>query len=624
MSLWLPWLAALAAGIVLVPAMRAIARSRGWVAAPTADRWHRAPTALMGGVAISAAMLAGVAASAAFDGVRRFEPWLALLVGGSFLCLIGVIDDRRNLKPATKVVTQLIAAALAISAGYQIRFFDHDHYQILNLAVSFFWIVAITNAVNLLDNMDGLAAGIVMIAAAYIGLGHAGSSDSVLALALVGSLGAFLLFNFSPASIFMGDSGSMFIGYTLACLSLARDDASNIVSFIAVPAATLMVPILDTSLVTVTRLVRGCSIAEGGRDHASHRLVMLGLSEREAVGVLWFLALVAGAAANFTKAYSYQLGLGLLPMIIIGFGLLGIYLSRLSFVEEEEGEHHRNGYVRLALDISYKRRVLEVLLDFVLIVVCYYLAYGLRFEFAMPRQMFALFEKSLPITVAMTMFAFFYQGVYRGFWTYVSTEDLTKYVKACALAVLLTVLSLVLLYRFDGYPRSVFAIYGLLMFVGVGGTRVSFRLMDEALQRRRPGRPVLIVGAGSGGEIAVRELMRNTALERRVAGFVDDDRLKHGRRIHGYPVLGSTDELEELREHVAFEEVVLATGKLPPATLERLQRFGERHGVPLRRFRVELLDDDFAAAPRQVEAVQAVERQEELLDIALASEPRAR
>jgi FlaA1/EpsC-like NDP-sugar epimerase len=135
---------------------------------------------------------------------------------------------------------------------------------------------------------------------------------------------------------------------------------------------------------------------------------------------------------------------------------------------------------------------------------------------------------------------------------------------------------------------------------------------------------VLIVGAGSGGEIAVRELMRNTALERRVAGFVDDDRLKHGRRIHGYPVLGSTDELEELREHVAFEEVVLATGKLPPATLERLQRFGARHGVPLRRFRVELLDDDFAAAPRQVEAVQAVERQEELRDIALASEPRAR
>ncbi len=573
----------------------------------------------MGGVAIWAAALAGVAVAATFDGTRRIEPWLALLAGGSFLCLIGAIDDRRNLKPATKVVVQLIAAALAVGAGYQIRFFNHDHYAILNIAVSFFWIVAITNAVNLLDNMDGLAAGIVMIAAGYVGWGHAGSSDSVIAVALAGSLGAFLLFNFNPASIFMGDSGSMFIGYMLAGLSLARDDASNIVSFIAVPAATLLVPILDTSLVTVTRLARGRSIAEGGRDHASHRLVMLGLSEREAVGVLWFLAIVAGAAANFTKAYSYQLGLGLLPVIIIGFGLLGIYLSRLSFVEEGEGEQQRNGYVQLALDISYKRRVLEVLLDFVLIVVCYYLAYGLRFEFAIPRQMFARFEQSLPITVAMTMLAFFYEGVYRGFWSYVSTEDLTKYAKACALAVLLTVLSIVLLHRFEGYPRSVFAIYGLLMFVGVGGTRISFRLMDEALQRRRPGRPVLIVGAGSGGEIAVRELLRNTALERKVVGFADDDRLKHGRRIHGYPVLGGTEDLEELRENVSFEEVVLATGKLTPAALERLQRFCGQHQMPLRRFRVELLDA--AVLP---EREQSTTPQAELFGAALAPVRRAR
>ena len=231
----------------------------------------------------------------------------------------------------------------------------------------------------------------------------------------------------------------MFIGYTLAGLSLARDDASNIVSFVAVPAATLLVPILDTSLVTITRLVRGRSIAEGGRDHASHRLVMLGLSEREAVGVLWFLALVAGAAASFTKAYSYELGLGLLPVIIIGFGLLGIYLSQVSFVEEGDAALEKHGFVRLALDISYKRRVLEVLLDFVLIVVCYYLAYGLRFEFEIPTGMFARFEKSLPAAVAMTMLAFFYQGVYRGFWTYVSTQDLTKYAKACAVAVLLAV-----------------------------------------------------------------------------------------------------------------------------------------------------------------------------------------
>jgi UDP-GlcNAc:undecaprenyl-phosphate GlcNAc-1-phosphate transferase len=619
MSPWLPWSASFAAGLILVPAVREIARKRDWIAPPKPDRWHRAPTALMGGVAIWMAVLAGVAA-ASIGGAFSWKACFGLLAGGTLLCAVGAIDDRLSLKPATKLVAQLVAAAIAVAVGYKIRFF---HLEILNLAVSFFWIVAITNAVNLLDNMDGLAAGIVMIAAGYIGWMHAGTGDAVLALTLVGSLSAFLFFNFNPASIFMGDSGSMFIGYILAGLSLARDDASNILSFVAVPAATLLVPILDTSLVTVTRLLRGRSIAEGGRDHASHRLVKLGLSEREAVGLLWVLALVAGASANLTKHYSYELGLGLLPLIIIGFGLLGTYLSRMSFVEEGDETLEKNGYVRLALDISYKRRVLEVLLDFVLIVVCYYFAYALRFEFELPRVMMTRFEQSLPLVVATTMLAFFYEGVYRGVWTYVSTEDLLKYAKACALAVLFCVLSLVLFDRFDGYPRSVFAIYGLLMFIGVGGTRISFRLMDETLQRRRPGRPVLIVGAGSGGEMAARELLRNPELGCKVAGFVDDDRLKQGRRIHGYPVLGGTADLERLRELVPFEEVVLTTHKLSPAALERVKEFSQRRRVPLRRFRVELLHDLAPLAPR-VEPERAAERPVELLGVALAPLPRAR
>jgi UDP-GlcNAc:undecaprenyl-phosphate/decaprenyl-phosphate GlcNAc-1-phosphate transferase len=584
-ALWLPWVAAFCGGLIFVPALRAIARRWGWIAPPKADRWHSRPTALMGGVAIWGAVFAGAGAAVLAGDLEWGAPF-ALFAGGSFLCLIGAIDDRRNLKPASKLVAQVVAAAVAVAVGYKIRFF---HSEILNLAASFFWIVAITNAVNLLDNMDGLAAGIVMIGAAYIGWAHAGSPDAVLAHALVGGLAAFLLFNFNPASIFMGDSGSMFIGYMLAGLSLASDDASNIVSFVAVPAATLMVPILDTSLVTVTRLIRGHSIAEGGRDHTSHRLVMLGLSEREAVGLLWFLALIAGASANVTKSFSYQLGLGLLPVIIIGFGLLGIYLSRLSFVEDGEAAKSTNGYVRLALDISYKRRVLEVLLDFVLIVVSYYLAYGLRFEFEVPRVMLARFEQSLPIVVAMTMLAFFYQGVYRGFWSYISTEDLLKYVKACALAVLLSVLAIVLVHRFDGYPRSVFVVFGLLMFLGVGGTRISFRLMDEALQRRRPGRSVLIIGAGSSGEIAARELLRNSELGLKVVGFVDDDRLKQGRRLHGYPIFGSTSDLERAHEQTGFCELVISTKKLSPDTLERVSHFAESKGIAVRFFRVELV-----------------------------------
>ena len=599
---WLsPLIVAFGTSLVLVPALRAVARGRSVVAQPRADRWHRAPTALLGGVAIWGAVLAGVAtgpwaAGAALPG----DPVWGILLGGSILGALGALDDLVGVKPATKVVAQLVAAAVAIWFGYQVHFFAHP---ILNLAASFLWIVVITNAVNLLDNMDGLAAGVVLIAAAYIGVSYVGEAvtgGTVLALALVGSLAAFLVFNANPASIFMGDSGSMFIGFSLAALSLGRAHPSTVLSFVAVPAATLLVPILDTTLVAVTRLLRGQSIAVGGRDHTSHRLVMLGLSEREAVAVLWLLAAIAGGSAIVTQRYSYSLGLGLLPVLVIGFGLLGVYLSRLSFVEDAAAPPGHRGFVRLAIELTYKRRVLEVLLDFILVVGCYYMAFGLRGDFRFSSASLALFQTTLPLVVAATMLAFFVQGVYRGVWTYVGVEDLLKYVRACALAVVLGVVVTLAAGGRASCPGSVLAIFGMLMCLGVGGSRLSFRLMDEALCRRRSGRPVLIIGAGSGGDLAVRELLRNPRLGRRVVGFADDAPLKHGRVIRGYPVLGGTGELARLHVAHGFEEIIVSPRTLAPETLARVRGFGELRNVPVRFFRVDLLEPAPATAAKGI------------------------
>jgi UDP-GlcNAc:undecaprenyl-phosphate GlcNAc-1-phosphate transferase len=577
--------AALSSGILLVPAVRAIALRRGLVAHPRMDRWHRKPTALLGGLAIWSAVLAGIAPIAPLD-----NGLLALLGAATFLFAVGVLDDFLEIRPSTKLVAQIVAAAIAVGAGFKLTFFQHD---LLNLAASFFWIVAVTNAVNLLDNMDGLAAGVVLIAAAYLGWSYAGSEDlarSGMTLALVGALAAFLVFNFNPASIFMGDSGSMFIGFLLAALSLKPREASSVLSLVAVPAVTLLVPILDTALVSVTRLARGRSVAEGGRDHTSHRLVQLGLSEREAVSLLWLLAVIAGACAVLTERYSYRVGLALLPLIIVGFGLLGIYLSSLSFVSHPLGEEtaEKKGFVRLALELSFKRRILEVLLDLVLIVACYSLAYQLRFEFDVPGPFWDRFIESLPLVVACTMATFLYLGVYSGVWTFISTEDLLRYVRACGLAVLSSLAAVIVLYRFEGYPRSVLPLYGMLLYLGVAGTRVSFRLMDDTLHRRRPGRNVLIAGAGSGGEIAVREVLRNEALGLRVIGFVDDDPMKYGRRIHGYPVLGATADLERIYGRASFEEVLVSSSKFSDRSLDRIRTFCGARSLPVRFFRIEL------------------------------------
>jgi len=597
MIVWsIPFVLSFLSGLVFVRAVRSLAWRFEWIAVPKSDRWHARPTALMGGVAIWGAIGCGMTMSIAAGLVGR--EW-SVFIAASMLCALGAIDDRIRIKPATKVVAQLVAASIVIAFGYQTRLFGEP---VLNLAASFFWIVAITNAVNLLDNMDGLAAGVVLIAAVYLGFIQGDASGPVaaaLCFSLVGALAAFLVYNFNPASIFMGDSGSMLIGFLLAVLSLSTAEASNVLSFVAVPTVLLLVPILDTTLVTVTRILRGRSIAEGGRDHTSHRLVKLGLSEREAVAALWFLAVVAGASASVTRRYSLALGLGILPVIIVGFGLLGVYLARLSFVDDEAAT---NGAVipkrqaSLAFELSYRRRAIEVLLDFVLIVACYYIAYGLRFEFDFEAFQRHRFYDSLPMVVAAGLPAFFYQGVYRGVWRYAGMSDVPKYLSASLLATLLGLAGSAVAFRFEAFSRSVFVIYGLLLFFALAGTRLSFRMMDEALDRRRPGRGVLLVGAGNGGETAVRALAGDAGAGLRIVGFADDDGRLHGRRVHGYRVLGGTDDLPRLHRDYGFEEIVVSDPKLPAEALERVRSFADGNAIRLQFLHVRLVDRRWSVA----------------------------
>ena len=188
--------------------------------------------------------------------------------------------------------------------------------QLPNIVLTFFWLVGITNAINLLDNMDGLAGGISLITALILSyfFWQAGNFSLFLfSMALAGALLAFLIFNYPPASIFMGDSGSLFIGFTLAALAIAqRPQASNVFAVMAVPTLLFLLPILDTSLVTITRLLRGQSPAQGGSDHTSHRLVAFGLSERQTLSVLYGVAIFSGilAAALEVNFLLVQFGVG--------------------------------------------------------------------------------------------------------------------------------------------------------------------------------------------------------------------------------------------------------------------------------------------------------------------------
>jgi UDP-GlcNAc:undecaprenyl-phosphate GlcNAc-1-phosphate transferase len=278
--------------LVLTPLVRAQARRRGLVARPRSDRWHQKPTAMLGGVAIFASV-AGVDLA-----LVPLSPRALVVVGTStLLFLVGQVDDLVCLKPRQKLLCQSFAAAVAVALGLSLPW---TGAPVIDHAITVMWLVGITNAINLLDNMDGLAAGIAAIASFFLAFDFLGSGQSAdaLLLAVFGSaLAGFLVYNAKPASIFMGDGGSMFIGFFLAgavLMNPAEARPPYSVPRLAMPVLILLIPIFDTLFVMVLRKCAGRSIVQGGKDHTSHRLVALGLSERHAVWMLYGIAMISG------------------------------------------------------------------------------------------------------------------------------------------------------------------------------------------------------------------------------------------------------------------------------------------------------------------------------------------
>ncbi|MFM1802640.1 MAG: hypothetical protein RJA81_1992, partial [Planctomycetota bacterium] len=282
-------------GILLTWVVRWLARHYGIVARPKADRWHTRPTALLGGIsiALTTCIIGGLL-------IPQSDESLFVLLASSLMFFLGLVDDLVNLKPYQKVIGQLIAASVIISANLVLPW---TGYYPVNVLITLFWLVGITNAINLLDNMDGLAAGVSAVAAIFLGLQFAIHDPDAINSAwmmsvFAASLLGFLVFNHNPASIFMGDCGSLFIGFFLASSALLTNQAGRSRSFlpvIAVPVLVLLIPIFDTTLVFILRKMAGRSISQGGRDHTSHRLVALGLSERHAAWMLWAFAALSGA-----------------------------------------------------------------------------------------------------------------------------------------------------------------------------------------------------------------------------------------------------------------------------------------------------------------------------------------
>jgi UDP-GlcNAc:undecaprenyl-phosphate/decaprenyl-phosphate GlcNAc-1-phosphate transferase len=405
-----------------------------------------------------------------------------------------------------------------------------------------------------------------------------------------GALAGFLVFNFNAASIFMGDSGSLFIGWFLASIALVppAHPRSQLLTVLAGPVLVLLVPILDTSFVAVCRTLAGRRISLGGRDHTSHRLVAIGLSERHAVLLLYGIAAGGGLLAVSMPYASPGAMALLLTAYLLGISLLLVHLGPVRvYGDDDAALAGERAYTPLLIELTYRRRLFEVVLDFLLAGVAYYTAYRLRFEGDEFREYFPVFLSSLPLVLASRTFALWFVGTYRGVWRYFGIADLGTLVRGVALGSAGAIITVVFVFRFHDFSRGVFIIDALLFGMLVAGSRLSFRIIgDYVVRRKQVGRRVVVYGAGDGGALVVRELRSNHRMGLIPVAFIDDDPLKRGKLIHGVPVVGGRDRLHDLLSAGGADEVVISTVKVPPEEVRAVADVCNELQVPVYLARV--------------------------------------
>lgn len=572
--------------------VRRLARQRGWLVAPRPDRWHREPTALFGGVAMFAALAIGILA---FVPLTSQLAGLLALTAGMFA--VGLADDLWDLRPQTKLVAQIASGLLLYRLGFH---FNAEMPWLLDLVIVVFWVVALTNAMNLLDNMNGLCAGTAAIAAFFrclFYLQDGNEAGAMLSAVFFGAALGFLVFNFPRASIFMGDSGSFLLGFFLAAINLTSSEAysKGLFSILFFPVLVLALPIFDTAFVSMVRWFSGRAISQGGRDHTSHRLVAIGLSETTAVLILYGISFASGAVAFLLYRVGFSYAWFGAALAMMGLVLFGIFLASVKVYPEdsvpwEPDSRERTGFT-LPTEFRYKRLLLWVLVDTVTILLGWYVAFLVRYsESSQWDAQLARFMDSAPLALLSVLVGLFARGLYRADWQHFSLHELRAILAGAALGLLATFGALTMLEGSQAVSPALFIVgFGAVVLM-LAGTRAFVRMLADSLRRYPDGSErVLIYGAGVGGELALREIRSNAALGKDPVGFIDDDPLRRGMTIHGVPVLGGLAELERIVGRHRVAAILISTAKLTADRQLRLSTLATSHGVALYRLEIAMV-----------------------------------
>lgn len=605
---------AVVAGVLsflLTPLAARLARAVGAMDRPDARKVHREPIPRLGGLAVIASV--ALVLSSPRLGIPWLRPWAppgldaGLALGALPIVLVSLWDDVRSLPAVPRLLAQLLGALLAVGHGVALGPVVHLFGRELVLGplapvLSVAFLVVVTNAFNLVDGLDGLSAGLAFISAVSLAgvfavVGSFGMAGAALVLA--GALAGFLPKNVYPARVFLGDAGANAIGFALGCFAL-RGGATLSAGFaVLLPLFTVGLPIAETVVSALRRLIRRYDGGSGGvftadRDHIHHRLLALGLDHRKAVLFLYGVGvLLAGGGFLSIFVSSRRAGLLLGALLLAAF----VGIARLGY--DEFALVRKGVALRFYETPVLQKALFVVFFDLAISALALWAAIGIRFDdwvlsYGAPR---GVFLELLAVVCPITVLTFFRFGLYRGSWRLANVDDFLRASFAVGVSAALS-FAAALFVAVDAPLVPLFLAYTFLFLALVNGSRASYRVFQHRSWRHRlGGAPCVVYGAGLGGAAALRELLSNPALDLRPVGFLDDDPEKVGRTVHGYPVFGPPDALASLAAKRSVEAVVLASKKLAPERVDAVAALCRAKGLRLLRMEIAFEELAPAAAP---------------------------
>lgn len=351
---WLLYLAvfsvAFAVTVFVTPFVCKLARKWGAVDYPKSRGLNKEPVPLMGGLAIFIGFVAALAVALIFVDEFKTRQFVGLVAGGFVIVFAGILDDIYELSPKVKLIFQLVAACAAVSTGTKIDVIMWPFWQILKPIAPIFtvvWIIGLVNAVNLIDGVDGLAAGVTSIAAICLTVLCVVSGSTQLAVVLpailAGACLGFLPRNFSPAELFMGDTGSMFLGYVLAVSSCIGVYKSYALLSIVIAVLAMALPILDTMFAMIRRAVHHKPIMMADRGHLHHRLIDSGYSHKQAVVILYALSILSAVVAVLVAIKNFQVTVIVFIFFFVILMMVYVYMQRVSGRNKDENDNKDGG-----------------------------------------------------------------------------------------------------------------------------------------------------------------------------------------------------------------------------------------------------------------------------------------